>query len=341
MISQRTIFSPFAALLTCVGIATACLWDKDTIADELQTRATQYDLVMGQFPSHGKAYYQKRISILEPEFNRGRISWDERNDLAVAYIRTEQFAKAFPILEGNLKTKPNDYHTLSNLGVFYKKTGDFTNAVVYMQRALQIKPEGHMGLGDWYLKRLEWSKRYELGAGEKPDTNFLGEKYSATKLEWLMHNKVDDSVKQRAQYLTKLIKNDRHFSDGYLVMGDLFWQIGDLNLAMRCYQHAGHLNHPNPEALVRRIDAIIYHWDYKLYNEKQKVSKLEDRRAGQKKIFLTELKQVEQWLSDFHAAEAQLVQLGKTPTFDETSARNKTKRFRPEGKATAKENRRR
>ena len=73
-----------AALLACAGIATACLWDNDTVADELQTRATQYDLVMGQFPSHGKVYYLKRIENLEPEANKNALLWSESNDLAVA-----------------------------------------------------------------------------------------------------------------------------------------------------------------------------------------------------------------------------------------------------------------
>ena len=341
MINQRTKLIPLGALLACVGIATACLWDRDTIADELQTRATQYDLAMGQFPSHGKAYYFKRIEKLEPAANKDTFAWSERNDLAVAYIRTEQFAKAIPILAKNLKTKPRDYHTLSNFGVLYKKQGDYLNAANYMRKALQIKPEGHMGLGDWYLKRLEWSERYESNPSTKPDVNFLGEKYTVVNLKWPERRKFDDSAKQRAQYLTKLIKNDRHFSDGYLVMGDLLWQSGHLNLAMRCYQHAQHLKHPNPDALVQRIDAVIYHWDAKPYAPNHKVADLMNRRAAQKKIFLAELKQTEQWLSDFHAAETQLVEQGETPTFDQTSAHNKTKRFRPARKTAAKAYRRR
>ena len=143
MIYQRNKLTPLGAFLACAGMATACLWDRDTITDELQTRATQYDLVMGQFPSHGKTYYQKRIEKLEPDADKNALLWSESNDLAVAYIRTGQFDKALIILGRNLKTKPGDYHTLSNLGVLYKKQGDFPNAVDYMRRALEIKPEGH------------------------------------------------------------------------------------------------------------------------------------------------------------------------------------------------------
>ncbi len=336
MIKQRNKLAPVVAFLACAGIATACLWDRDTITDELQTRATQYDLVMGQFPSHGEAYYLKRIEKLEPGANKDALLWSESNDLAVAYIRTKQFNKAVVILSRNLKAKPKDYHTLSNLGVLYKKQGDYGNAVDYMRNALKIKPEGHMGLGDWYLKRLEWSMRYETNPGVKPEVNFLGEKYAETYLKYLAVSKTSDADVKRAQYLTKLIKNDRHFADGYLVMGDLLWKFSHLNLAMRCYQHALHLGHPNPDVLIQRVDAIIHHWAAKPYSPERKMVGIEKRRAEQKKIFLTELKQTDKWLSDFHAAEARLVAQGKTPTFDQTAAQNKTKRFRPITKPTAK-----
>ena len=301
-----------------------------------QTCATQYDLVMGQFPSHGSAYYLKRIEKLEPGAKKNALLWSESNDLAVAYIRTAQYDKGLVILNKNLKTAPKDYHTLSNLGVLHKKQGNYTQAAKFMRQALQIKPEGHMGLGDWYLKRLEWSERYESKPTVQPDVNFLGENYAALNLKWPSRRRVDDKIKQRAQYLSKLIKNDRHFSDGYLVMGDLFWQLCDLNLAMRCYQHAQHLKHPNSKVLTQRIDAIIYHWDAKPYTPSQQVSNLTRHRARQKEIFLAELKNTGQWLHDFHAAEAKLVQEGKTPTFDQTSARTQTKRFRPKGNITSK-----
>lgn len=324
----RVKYYTLAMFFAYPGITSACLWDSDTITDELQTRASQYDLVMGQFPSHGKVYYRKRIENLEPKAHD--LTWTEQNDLAVAYIRTEQFTKALPILEKNLKAKPKDYHSLSNLGVLYKKQGDYTKASEYMQKALQIKPAGHMGLGDWYLKRLEWSKQHESPSGKKPSVNFLGEEYSALNLEWIGSEKTNN-IKKRAQYLTKLIKNDRHFSDGYLVMGDLFREIEDLNLAMRCYQHAQYLKHPNPEVLTQRIDSILYHWSSLPYAPrfKDKIKHLEQKRAHEKKKFLTELKETEQWLTDFHAGETELIQQGKAATFEQTEAHKKTKRFRP------------
>ena len=329
MINQKMKLVSLVALFVSGGIASACLWDRDTITDELQTRATQYDLVMGQFPSHGEAYYLKRIEKLEASAGKNPLLWNESNDLAVAYIRTKQFSKALLILNKNHETKAEDYHTLSNLGVLYKKQGNYADAADYMRKALEIKPEGHMGLGDWYLKRLEWSKENESKSGMKPELNFLGEKYSALNLEfpWAKKNKDEDDL--RAKYLTKLIKNDRHFSDGYLVMGDLLLRLGDLHLAMRCYQHAQHLKHPNPDELEQRIDSIIYHWANKSYSANYNVPDLEKRRATQKKTFLAELEKTEQWLSSFHAAESLLVERGETPDFSLTAKENQTKRFSP------------
>ncbi|BDS06660.1 hypothetical protein NT6N_17000 [Oceaniferula spumae] len=312
--------------IACIAIAGACLWDRDTIIDELQTKASQYDLVMGQFPSHGDVYYQSRISKLEA---KPSLTKDEKNDLAVAYTRTKQFAKGLTQLKEILKDHPGDYASLSNMGVTYKKMGDYQKAATFMEKALKIKPEGHMGLGDWYLKRLQWSAKYELSGQPIPSVNFLGEDYSKIELRYFRKHKVTNERKSRATLLTKMIKNDRHFSDSYVVMGDLLLENADLNLALRCYLHALHLEHPNKTILSQRIGAILSHWKTAPYKPTTADATLSKAATEQNAMFLNELKQTEQWLADFHAAEASLVSKGKQPTFDETSAVLKTKRFRP------------
>lgn len=98
---------------------------------------------------------------------------------------------------------------------------------------------------------------------------------------------------------------------------------------MRCYQHARYLKHPNPDELIKRIDAIIYHWNHIPYGFDDGGRGLAKQRDLHEKIFLAELKETEEWLNDFHAAEATLVENGETPTFDQTAAQNQTKRFRP------------
>jgi len=111
------------ALFVSGGIASACLWDRDTITDELQTRATQYDLVMGQFPSHGEAYYLKRIEKLEASAGKTPLLWNESNDLAVAYIRTKQFSKALLILKKIMRRRRRIITRFQTLVCYIKNRG--------------------------------------------------------------------------------------------------------------------------------------------------------------------------------------------------------------------------
>lgn len=38
-----------------------CALDSDTLRDEVNAKSDLYDLVTGQFPHHGEAYYQERV----------------------------------------------------------------------------------------------------------------------------------------------------------------------------------------------------------------------------------------------------------------------------------------
>ena len=73
----------------------ACLWDSDTIRDEIQARPSLFELVTGHLPHHGTAYYEARVDRLEPKRDRSR---EETNDLAVALIRLGRFDEAAAIV---------------------------------------------------------------------------------------------------------------------------------------------------------------------------------------------------------------------------------------------------
>ena len=145
------------ALVTAV-IGMACVWDSDTLHDEMQTEADTFDLITGQFPHHGKAYYEARITRTLARLERIPGNRNLRNDLASAYLRVERFEDALREFEALRKEKPGEYKTLSNLGVLHKKMGNYARAFEYTAQALEIKPEGHLGLGDWYLKMLRFRR---------------------------------------------------------------------------------------------------------------------------------------------------------------------------------------
>ncbi len=242
--------------------AWACLWDSDTLRDEAKLNASDFDLVTGQFPHHGAGYYRVRIQRLtaagEP------TDYQMRNDLAVAHVRLEQWKEAQALLEKNLAAKPDDYFTLSNLGVLAKKQGNFAAAADWMAKAIGIKPEGHMGLGDWYVKALQYRAAQQAEPKRVPDQNFLGEAYADTfrpcfspDMEYGIRKALEAPEKQAwLLKVRRLLENDQSFADGFLVMGDHLAATRDISLALLAYKRAVALGHPNRKELQRRIDRI-------------------------------------------------------------------------------------
>jgi len=290
------IISLFPALIF------ACLWDSDTIRDEIQARPNLFELVTGHLPHHGTAYYEARADRLEPKSDRSR---EETNDLAVALIRLGRFDEAHALLQTQLAKEPNRYITLSNLGVLHKKQGDYARAADYIHQALAIKPEGHMGLGDWYEKALAWRAQRETETSP-PRENFLGDNYDKQKPSIEGSLPLTGERKEQFEKLQNLLRNDQGFADGFLVMGDFLVTSGDLHLGMICYYRSLQLNHPNPVMVKRRIDNIRVHWGkaslrFKQWTTQAKVGKM--------------INEAESWLKMFQKTEAKLLGPGKEPDF--------------------------
>ena len=280
----------------------ACLWDSDTIRDEIQARPSLFELVAGHLPHHGTAYYEARVGRLEPKRDRSR---EETNDLAVALIRLSRFDEAAALLKAQLAKEPGRYITLSNLGVLHKKQGDYARAADYIHQALAIKPEGHMGLGDWYEKALAWRAQRESETSP-PLENFLGGNYDKQKPSIKGNWPLTGEREEKFDKLQNLLRNDQGFADGFLVMGDFLVTSGDLHLGMICYYRSLQLNHPNPAMVKRRIDNVRDHWreaslGFKQWTSQDKVGEM--------------INEAESWLEMFQKTEAKLLGLGEEPDF--------------------------
>lgn len=308
--TARTIkIQVLLVMLILAGPAWGCLWDSDTIEDEMQLRASVYDLITGQFAHHGDAYYTARMKRLEA---KGQLSKFEWNELAVAYVRLKQFEKARGILLKLNGDYPDDYTTLSNLGVLEKKTGHFKLAAEYIAKALTIKPEGHMGLGDWYLKSISWSAKHVKHVNNPEVTeathNFLGEEYAKFRAYSMGKKELSAEQQKRYEHLKNLLRNDQSFADGCLVMGDFLNQLGDKHLAFVAYARALKLNHPNAEMVKGRMKSLTEHWKGGELSAAQftTLEKTNKYFAG-----------AEKWLNEFKQVEASLLVENPDPTFDD------------------------
>lgn len=139
-----------AALAVLSGLllpstVAACLWDYDTIKMERTRFPGTLELITGKFLRHSPEFYQWRIQ------NRlKRLEVDPTNaalldDLAVAYDKTGQHAKAIETAERLERLHPGRYETASNLGTFLFHAGRPEEGIPHIDRALKINPDAHFG----------------------------------------------------------------------------------------------------------------------------------------------------------------------------------------------------
>ena len=245
-----TLAPTLAALFAFPGVALACANYSNTELDDMAVRGAlasgddaAYRLISRQFPHHGRAYWE----ALEHE-SRARIrrsddgSIGARDDLAVAVLKQGRYAEARALLLDLERDQPGRYRTLSNLGVLEKKAGNYALAARYLKLALEAKPLGHMGLGDYYLKASRWQA---AAAAALPQADFLGRAYAGP---------IGSEGVERT-YLETLIHNDREFPDAYLVYGDLLLAQEPL-LAGYAYAQARRLGHPAQGVLDQRMESV-------------------------------------------------------------------------------------
>jgi len=89
--NRRKVLSILGLSLVNSGQSLACLWDTDTLADEIASQPTSLDLILGQIPHHGEVYYQMRVARI---LKQNEMSQSDLNDIAVAYVRLKQFKSA-------------------------------------------------------------------------------------------------------------------------------------------------------------------------------------------------------------------------------------------------------
>jgi hypothetical protein len=164
-----------AALLALPTGLFACLWDYDTLKQERARFPDTLEIITGKFLRHSPEFYEWRIKDRLAKLKTDPSNPALHDDLAVAYAKTGQYAKAIATMEALEKIAPGRYETYSNLGTFHFLAGDIPKALPLIDKALAINPDAHFGrekyqrwLGEYLL-----SKRSRVLPIAPPDMNFL------------------------------------------------------------------------------------------------------------------------------------------------------------------------
>ncbi|MDD7986371.1 hypothetical protein PQO01_15585 [Lentisphaera marina] len=277
----------FCVLVLVAFQLYACVNSTYSRLDEKRITNDLAYIVMGQFAHRSPEFYRfqakEAISILLNDDS----NFFARNDLAVAYIKLGNYRKAEDELKKNEELHPGKYETAANFGVLYKKKQDFAKAAEYIEKSLEIKSEGHMGLGDYYLKMCKSL------ASDDPTVNFLGVAYDAKAQE--------NAEIANKEYLISLIKNDYMFADAYLILGDVLYLEGDYQLAALAYGRAYNLE--GSMNIHSKVKLLREQW----LKHKQSGEVVEDRHKLYRSIGRPS-QQAQVWVEEFKRVDAELIE---------------------------------
>ncbi len=191
---KRWLLLPLV-LTFAVGIS-ACAWDDDTLAAEVNGLPTVADAIVGRIEVNPPLYYERRIQLSTARIAKNSSDFEAYDNLAVAYDKLGKFSEAMSILarkraamEGqNLKPKPGDsrdpwYRYHANLGtvlahewVRRQPKADqkhLKEAIRQLERSIEINPDAHFGREIVQVKILQMLNR-KFGSAQS-ETDYLPE----------------------------------------------------------------------------------------------------------------------------------------------------------------------
>lgn len=262
--------------LAAVGAAGApCLWDRDTLDDELRGLPDAFDLAVGRFHRHGEAYYRARIAVLTA---KPQLALADYDDLAVAHEHLGERAQAIEVMQRKAKAlagrddAEQRYRYHANLGTFYAHDGRYDEALVELEQAVAIRPDAHFGRESYQIGLIRfardakahpeiwgrgWLLRDELGVDEP-----LGRADPNEAVHVLALREPDEGAWQQAYTAVgaMLRFGGREGPELYRSLGVLHLGQRNLHLAWWSLQHAIERGHPAAAGLRETIESIEAHW---------------------------------------------------------------------------------
>lgn len=272
------------ALCVLPALATSplpCIWDKDTLADELRGLPGTFDLVTGRFHVHGARYYQVRVLDSTRRLKAAPDDLAAYDDLAVAYERLKMRDKAVATMAAKLRAlsrRPSPEHQYryhANLGTFHAHQGDFAKALVELRKAVQLNPDAHFGREHFQIDLIRYVQACRANPALWGEQNFLswagykvGKRPFATFISKLSMTGKAPPQGDKAKTLAETVEGvGGMIRYGGIEGPELFRSLGDvfnkerhLHLAWWSYQRALERGHPAKAELRRAIASIEWHW---------------------------------------------------------------------------------
>jgi tetratricopeptide (TPR) repeat protein len=260
-------------------VALACIWDSDTIDDELRGIPDLKRLASNRWYRHGETYYRARITSLAEKTDR---TLDEDDDLAVAYERLGEREKALQILDEKFKrleAEPNENHLYryhANRGTVLAHSGRLEEALEELRLAVALNPEAHFGRETYQILLIEYVLKARDDSKMWETSNFLSYAHHPSMSGgqfWLVPasfeptfdatEKLDTAQMEQvfAGVAGMLRFGGKEGPELYRVLGDLSLSERNLNLAWYFYRMAVEKDHPASSTLQKQLQNIEKHWE--------------------------------------------------------------------------------
>lgn len=169
----------FILLATLCPLLLACIWDRDTLAEEAKGKASEVRTLVGWVDRYPDKYYEMRLERVRNELKKqpdklalyddAAVALDRlhRSDEAIATILEKK--KRIALLADSPQKVEHEYRYLANLGTFYAHRWmgkaraereanyeDLIKAEELIAAAIKLNPDAHFGREKYQLMTLRW-----------------------------------------------------------------------------------------------------------------------------------------------------------------------------------------
>lgn len=169
----------FISILLLAALpARACLWDRDTLAQEAQGKLDTVKAITGWFDRFPPGYYEMRLKRVSKELAADPKKLDLYDDAGVAANRLGRYDEAIAWMEKKKAvldglpaqdTLTARYRYFANLGSFLGNRwvtkpiderkadrADLTAAIKAISAAIELNPDAHFGREKYQLRLFDW-----------------------------------------------------------------------------------------------------------------------------------------------------------------------------------------
>lgn len=207
----------------------ACLWDRDTLAEEAKGRLDTVKAIIGWFDRYPPKYYEMRLERVAKELAVDPKRLDLYDDAGVACSRLGRndeaiawMAKKKAVLDTlpEQETAEDRYRYLSNLGTFHlirwivkpqeqrdDDLSDLKASEDFIARALELNPDAHFGREKYQLMLIRWLlEESPVGIGIPGSANFLDGNIDLISNPGGRYSKGDPGLEDARKGITGLIQ---------------------------------------------------------------------------------------------------------------------------------------